>query len=264
MTMGAKVRVSFASRPGDEAIENEDFVAVEEGTVVVLDGVTPMNRTDTGCQHGVAWFARTVGTRLLTAAEGSERPLTDCLAAAIGDTRDEHAGTCVIDHPDSPAATVAAVRIRDGVLDFLVLADSTVVLDGDELDVVTDHRAGDVSRWLRRRGERPTGPAVRSYRNRPRGYWVAAHQPDAAYEAIAGSAPVDGLRRVVLATDGATRLVDTFKLVEWEEALDDLTKCGLEAFLDRTRDVERADAARGRRHGAKVHDDATIVLLSDL
>lgn len=264
MTMGAKVWVSFASRPGDEAIENEDFVAVHEGTAVVLDGVTPMDRTDTGCQHGVAWFARTVGTHLLQTADGSDRPLADCLADAIGSTRDAHGDTCNLDHPDSPAATVAAVRIRDGVLDFLVLADSAVVLDGAELQVVTDHRSGDVSRWLRRRGERPTAPAVRSYRNRPRGYWVAAHQPGAAYEAIVGSAPVDGLRRVLLATDGATRLVDTFKLLKWEEALDDLTSCGLEAFLDRTRDVERDDAARGRRHGAKVHDDATIVLLSDL
>jgi hypothetical protein len=159
---------------------------------------------------------------------------------------------------------VASVRVRDGVLDFLVLADSTVVLDGDELQMVSDHRAGDVSRWLRRRGERPTGPAVRAYRNRPRGYFVAAERPESAYEAVTGSVPSDGLRRVVLATDGATRLVDTFKLLDWPTALDELTKCGLEAFLDRTRDVERDDAARGRRHGAKVHDDATIVLLSDL
>jgi len=280
------VEVSYATEPGDPAVPNEDFVAATPAVAVVLDGVTPMDRSDTGCVHGVAWYARTLGAHLFRLAggegpDGREVPLADCLAGAIGLTRDTHAGSCDLAHPDSPAATVGAVRLHGGRLDYLVLSDAAVLLDtgtdaGSDVRALTDHRAGEVGRRLRAEGLRPTAPVVRSHRNRPGGYWVAAERPEAAYEALVGTLPVAEVRRVAVATDGATRLVDTFHLVDWRGALDALEQDGPPAWIARTREVERAEAARAEAaadraepgaapppppRGGKVHDDATVALL---
>lgn len=255
-----------ASEPGDPKVENEDFVATAAGVAVVLDGVTPLDRTDTGCQHGVAWYARTVGTYLLELARAKRDSLADCLATAILRTRDHHTSTCDLDHFDSPAATVAAVRVRGSGLEYLVLADAAVVLDlGDDVRWVTDHRAAEVGRRLRASGARPSGRAVRAHRNRAGGYWVAAEHPEAAYHAISGSVSMADLRRAVVASDGATRLVDVFGVVDWRGALDVIEHEGPDAYLARTRAVEKADGARPhdrRVHRGKVHDDATLVFLT--
>ena len=261
------VEVTYATEPGDPGVPNEDFVAASPSVAVVLDGVTPVDRADTGCRHGVAWYATRVGTEVFRLVAGdvddgearSPRPLTDCLADAIALTRDAHADTCDLDHFDSPAATVAVVRLHAGRLEYLVLSDAAVVLDlASGQHAHTDHRAGEVGRRLRAEsGARPSARAVRSHRNRPGGYWVAAERPEAAYEALTGSVPAAELRRAMVATDGATRLVDTFGTLDWTGALDALEEAGVDAWIARTRAAERAaPALRG-----KVHDDATVVLL---
>ena len=260
------MRVTFATEPGSSTIDNEDFVSATPDLAVVLDGVTPMNRDDTGCRHGVAWYAQTLGADLVRLAGQDAVSLADCLAEAIVRTRDAHAGTCDLAHPDSPAATVAAARVRGDRLDYLVLADSAVVLDtGGEVQVVTDHRAGQVGRRLSANGARPTAAQVRSHRNRPDGYWVAAERPDSAYEAVVGTVETTGLRRLMVASDGATRLVDTFGTVDWRGALDALQDSGPRAWIEATRAAERADAeadASTRRGRGKVHDDASVVFFA--
>ena len=57
----------LATDPGTPGWPNEDFTAVAPGAAVLLDGATTVPRTaDTGCVHGVAWYARTLGTALLS------------------------------------------------------------------------------------------------------------------------------------------------------------------------------------------------------
>jgi hypothetical protein len=261
------MQVTFSTVAGDPAIPNEDFVVASPEVVVVVDGVTPLDRSDTGCRHGVAWYARTLGTRLFARAHGGTEPLTDCLSAAIAQTREAHGDGCDPAHPDSPAATVAAVRVRDGTLEHLVLSDAAVVVDtGEHVRLVTDNRAGQVSRRLRTEGVRPTGPVVRARRNRPGGYWVAAERSEAAYEALTGDTPLSGVRTVVVATDGATRLVDTLGWGDWRSGIAALREdgAGPVAWIARTRAAEREEAARPpdeRRFSGKVHDDATLALL---
>lgn len=259
------MQVTFATAPGDPAIPNEDFVVASPEVVVVVDGVTPLDRSDTGCRHGVAWYARALGSRLFLQASDGSDPLADCLAAAIAETRNAHGGGCDPAHPDSPAGTVAVVRLRDGTLEHLVLSDAAVVLDtGDEPRLITDNRAGQVGRRLRAEGIRPTGPVVRARRNQPGGYWVAAERPEAAYEALTGTTSLPRVRTAVVATDGATRLVDTLGWGDWTSAVQVLREDGPDAWIARTRDAERADAdeAAGRRRPTtKVHDDATLALL---
>ena len=68
------MRVTLATDPGTPGWPNEDFAAVASGAAVLLDGATTFPRgADTGCVHGVAWYARTLGTTLLAAITAEPR-----------------------------------------------------------------------------------------------------------------------------------------------------------------------------------------------
>ncbi|MEW2355273.1 hypothetical protein [Spirillospora sp. NPDC029432] len=225
---------------------NEDFVVVGPHWAVVLDGATPRPGIDCGCAHGPGWLVRRLGGELAVRLSG-DGTLADALASAIKAVRDLHP-ECDLDNPDSPSATAAMVRWGERV-EWLVLADSPVLLDsGDGVRVVRDDRVDRLPSY--------TAAAVREARNSADGFWVASTRPEAAYEALAGEA--SGVRRVALLSDGASRLVERFGLMEWSGLLELLDGEGPEELIRRTRAAEAAggDFPRGKRY-----DDATAVLV---
>ncbi|MCP9954464.1 hypothetical protein LUX33_42780 [Actinomadura madurae] len=183
--------MEWATDQGSPERLNEDFVAAAAGAVVVLDGCGLPLGTDLGCVHGTAWYARSLGTRLLARMldgagppagspvgppEGAHRPgtrpLVARLAGAIADVAAAHRLSCDLRVPTTPAATVLALRLRGELVDYLVLADSTVLLEGGdgvrEITGGTSYAAADPA-VARRRGHRhrpggraaPRGPADR-------------------------------------------------------------------------------------------------------
>jgi hypothetical protein len=169
-----------------------------------------------------------------------------------------HAGTCDLANPDSPSATVAIVRARHdrlAWLDWLVLADSPVLIDRNgHIEVTLDDRTARLPSY--------TTEAVRALRNSQGGFWVAAARPEAAYQALTGSAALQDVRRAALLTDGASRLVERFGTLDWPGLLDLLDAEGPVELIRRTRTAESAEspADRVNRRG-KLHDDATAVLI---
>ena len=106
--------------------DNEDWFFVSPRLVVVVDGATA--RTDTGCVHGVAWYAARLGAALADGAADAAVPLDEVLAAGIRRVAARHP-RCDLTHPGTPSAAVGVVRLRDGWADYLVLGDVSIVLD---------------------------------------------------------------------------------------------------------------------------------------
>jgi hypothetical protein len=228
------MRVSFVTEPGSPSRANEDFIAATPSVVVLLDGAGVPEGLDTGCSHGVSWFTIELGTRLLAQlATRTSESLADGLARPIAEVRALHQGNCNLEHPGTPAAAVALLRDRGDQVEYLVLADCTVLLETwTGIQAVTDDRIAHVATAERaerdaeaggstehRLGESRLVTAQRSYRNRKGGYWVASSDPSAAYKAIAGSVPRQQLSRAVVLSDGAARLVDRFALATWDKVL---------------------------------------------
>jgi hypothetical protein len=244
------MRVTWATDEGSPERGNQDFVASAPGAVVVLDGCGLPLGSDLGCVHGTAWYARSLGMRLLSRLvdgfggvppssapvgppEGTyrpdERPLVGRLAGAIADVAESHRATCDLSLPTTPAATVLALRVRGDLVDYLVLADSTLLLEGpDGLQEITG------------------GP------------YYAAADPRGARYAITGTVPVGGLRDAYLLTDGATRLADLFGLADWQGLARTVREQGPAELIARTREVERTDPRATRWPRGKPHDDATV------
>jgi Protein phosphatase 2C len=271
------VLVVFASIPAKPNQQNEDFVAATPDAVVLLDGAGTPIGSESGCVHGVAWFVRRLGIALLssmTRDDGSD--LIECLASSIGEVHSSHADTCDLEHPGSPSATVVALKVRDQVIDYLVLADSVLVLDlSTELRVVTDDHEAQIGRQFRARmdawpngtpehekAQREYVESLRAHRNRPGGFWVASTEPEAATQALTGSVPRTQVRAAAVLSDGASRLVDRFGLATWDDALKTLDMQGPRELLRQVREVEKSDPRGSRWPRGKVHDDATAAYCS--
>jgi hypothetical protein len=216
---------------------------------MVLDGATPAPGVPTGCRHDVPWLVRRLAAGLAARlARRDPAPLADLLAAAIAEARDAHAGTCDLDNPDTPSSTVAAVRVRDRSLDYLVLCDSPLLLrhrDGTVRLVQDDQLA-----------RLPRGVPLRELRNKPGGFWVASTDPAAAHHAVTGSVELASLTDAALLTDGVTRLAEWYGH-PWSDIFSHLDADGPAGLIDLVRAAEGAHP----RPRAKQHDDATAVHL---
>jgi hypothetical protein len=273
------VRVTFATEaaPGRP---NEDFVAATPDAVVLLDGAGTPAGSEAGCSHGVAWYSRTLGSTLLASMARSADTLADLLEEGIKVVASLHDGTCDLSHPGSPSATVIMLRRTADAVEWLVLADSVLILDaGGEPMVICDDREAGVGALHRAELDSlPSGTpghaaahrryveTLRSYRNRDGGFWVAATDPHAADQALTGSLPAETVRAAALLSDGASRPVDRFALATWRQTLDLLAEHGPSALLKQVRDAERADPEGLRWPRGKAYDDATAAycLLGDV
>ncbi|WP_047870897.1 protein phosphatase 2C domain-containing protein [Nocardiopsis sp. RV163] len=243
-----------ATEPGAPGRPNEDFAAATATSAVLLDGASAPRDLETGCSHGVAWYTRRLGALLLAGADAGV-PLREALADAIATASALHAHTCDLANQESPSATVVVVRVGSDALEYLVLSDSVLLVEGaDGVRVLTDTRLDDLRADLARRGS--PRDAIRAYRNVPGGFWTAGAHPRAAEEALTGTLP---LGRFTAMTDGASRVVDLFGDLDWGQAFSLVSDKGPRALLDRVRELESADPDRLRHPRGKGSDDATVL-----
>lgn len=262
---------SNAARPGSI---NEDYVGVSNDSALLLDGAGSAG-TESGCVHSVTWYVRSLGVALLSAITlRTDDSLTDLLAGAIQLVSASHADTCDLSNPGTPASTVVMLRHREGVLDYLVLADSVLVLqrqDGTH-GVVVDNREAEIGRKFRQHMDSLAGGtpehdmALRDYvatmqrlRNDDDGYWIASSEPAAASHALTGTVPLGTISSAALLSDGASRLVDRFHLTNWSDALDLLRQQGPQELIRRVRKAEWSDPEGRHWPRGKVHDDASVI-----
>lgn len=261
------MRVTSTSSAARTDRANEDFTGALPMAAVLIDGAGIPGAASV-CRHGVAWYANRLGGNLLGLLSlARDRSLPELLAEAIERVTDDHRDTCDVASSISPSATVAALRLSGGFVEYLVLGDSFLVLDRTDNAplVVSDPREVIISRPY---ASALTAAAegsdeyhrilrdLRANRNRPGGFWVAKDEPGAADEAITGSCPLSGLAGAALLSNGAGRVVDRFGLVDWPGAMALLASSGPAEVIRRVREAEV-------RH-AVAADDATIAHCTDL
>jgi len=227
--------LTMATSPGHPGRDNEDFVGAVVDAVVLVDGAG-ISGIEEVCRHGIAWYAHRLGAtilaRLSLAQGGANAALTAIVSAAIDEVTDAHRGTCDVADPSSPSTTVAVVRVAAGRAEHLLLGDSVLVFDAVDapVQVVEDRREPGIARPYREQLAvlAPGGvdadqvrnqaiTAFRAQRNQPGGFWVAKDSGNVVEHAATGSRPLDSLRTVTLLSNGASRAVDRFALLRWQQ-----------------------------------------------
>ncbi|MFU8874394.1 hypothetical protein [Micromonospora sp. SL4-19] len=264
------MQVSMTTSAGKAGQPNEDFAGAVPGAAVLLDGAG-IPGTESICSHGVAWYTHRLGGAMLGRLSRHDgRDLAAILASTIEEIAADHRGTCDVRNPSSPQATVLMVRAHGGRLDYLLLADSFLVLDqvrgGPQ--VITDEREVTARRICSAPLDGvPRGTpeydhirdscveAMRARRNQPGGYWIAKDDPHAAEEAVTGSRSLHDLDSVALLSNGASRIVSPYGLTGWPGVLELLRADGPAEIIRRVRQVEARICAGPE---ARVPDDATV------
>lgn len=265
------------TEPGSLADQNEDWFGLVDGpdggiSILVLDGGTA--RTETGCIHGVAWYARQLGAALQTRMSADPLvPLVPTLSASISAVADLHVDSCDLNHPGTPGAAVGIVRPTGANRwEYAVLGDVAVVLDTPgSPTVVADTRISASAESERREADRwPIGTPEKDsamvamkhieLSERNRSYWIAAADPAAAQHALTGE--VADVDRLAVLTDGAARAC-TFGLLSWRELLQVLDQDGPRKLVQTVRQAEDSDPAGRQWARNKKSDDATVVYVRD-
>ncbi len=261
-----------SSLAGSTSKANEDWVGSGNGIYAVLDGAT--SRTETGCVHGVAWFAERLGDAILEFAGDDSISLSDALAQAILAVAGQHQ-ECDLKHPGSPSAAVAVVRIREGI-EYLVLGDITLVVnEGRAVKAISDQRVSATARAARDEADRfPIGAPEKqaallrmkagelAAKNHEGGYWIATSEPSGVPYALTGVLPLAGVRELAMFTDGAARIVDLFKAEAWPDVLRELQdEGGAASLIHQVRALEDSDPLGERWPRNKKSDDASILYL---
>jgi hypothetical protein len=283
----ALAQVAFASVPRPGKTRNEDLVAAVDGVAMLLDGASVPAGMPACCDRDAAWYVRRLAAALITALSGDGTPdLKDVLADAISTTDRVHAAGCTGQDRNAmgPNATVALVRRHGDRLDWLVLGDSTLLLDtGQSVAEYCDRGVKTIEPELRQRifnqlrnGNGYDDPAHRQtlativeserrLRNTPGGYWIAGADPAAAAHSLTGSYRIGAepgeVRRFALLSDGAERAVTMFGLYpSWQALLDALAADGPAACIAAVRAAEAADPDGRRYPRSKLSDDASALL----
>lgn len=78
---------------------------------------------------------------------------------------------------------------------------------------------------------------------------------------ITGHRNVDEIRELLLASDGATRPVDRFKVHDWRDLVATVNREGPAGWLTVVRGLEKSDPNNERWPRAKTHDDASLAMI---
>ena len=245
--------VSTAELAGGDG-QSEDRVFAASNSVVVLDGVSTLEAG--GDPSG--WYPDALGHRLADLLAANPRDdLREMLAEAIADVATKHG----LQPQSAPASTVAIVRWGGGFLEGLVLADSPIMVFGNDggIDILRDGRHETVVAELRRdaarldglRGRdgdelkaliRATRPAKLARMNQPGGYWIAETTPEAGCHAIVRRWPIETVSAVLAVTDGVSAVIDDYRVLpSWSAALNLARREGLDGLLQTIHQAEARD-----------------------
>lgn len=283
------VRIDVVSVPGDPDRTNEDYAGAAltlggvHGVAVVLDGVTPPADGITGCVHGVPWFTDRLANGIVRIAGTSpDTSLANCLDEAVALTALAHLPECDLSHVHTPQTTVVIVRWDSEQVEYLVLSDSVLLLEGADgaVRAILETRLDDVQRKPevralherfsalpagspeRAAAFREFGQTVERLRNKRGGFFTAAADPNIGRYAVTGTEQRDAVRSAVALTDGASRWKEMFRLGDWGDLVDVLKKAGPRAVVEQVRAAEGADLDRRMFPRFKTHDDASILCLT--
>jgi hypothetical protein len=263
---------------------NDDRAGSAGACVWVIDGATDCapERYLPG-ESDAAWLAAKFHSQLLARAKEAEGTLPDLLAEITASVHEdfhrEHIRK-LADRGHQPSAAALIGRLRDGVLEAAGLGDCQLFAAQPgccaSLYGVDRSRLGDraaikrIQKAMKEHGldwhsahakVKPGGRIARRMMNKPGGYGVLSIDM-APLDLIHREAiPLESGARLLLATDGFTRLYEVFGLYSEETLLEAAFEKGLAALIAELRALEAKDESCERAARVKARDDASAILV---
>lgn len=263
---------------------NEDAFGYDVDCAWVLDGATGLNgkRLVAGEDSSDAqWYCRAFSQYLKENLANSQKSLTQIFSQGVKTVWAEfekRAGGKV-GREDVPCAAGTAIRIRDGYLEYVCVADCCLLVrfqDGtvqehlDDTICVKDKESMAMAAEIARQKGTTVSqckadilPRLRSVRmtmNTPEGYIALADDPESILQTKCGKIPLNQIRDVCMVSDGFSEYYNMFRLADTlEEFMDAVEKTPPKELFDRLLAAQREDEALVKYPRFKMSDDSTLL-----
>lgn len=266
---------------------NEDSFGYDVDCAWVLDGATGLNGKRLVAEEGSSdaqWYCRTFCQYLKETLPQSDKPLTEIFSQGVKIVwaEFERRAGHTVQREDVPCAAGTAVRIKEGFLEYICVADCCLLVryqDGtvkeflDDTICVLDRQSMAMAAEIaRKKGLRvsqcrqdimPRLRRVRMTMNTPEGYIALADNPNTVLKTVSGKIPLEQIKDVCMVSDGFSEYYNMFSLADsLENFMDQVEKTPPEVLFDRLLAAQRADETLQKYPRFKMSDDATILYFS--
>jgi hypothetical protein len=286
--MGIPIQSTHLAMTDPGSGVNEDIGGATGQAAWVLDGATGVGEGGfTPRATDAQWYVQQFDRYLRTHIDDHDRTLSTIVRQAIQTVADEFS-TLVEDREIAPTAKPSAAgaisRWTDDTLETFIIADCSIILVDAEgmVTEITDQRP--FFNRIKRESEHAMyrlvtdrGMTFDEAREslRPKlvddlrklrtsdEQWALCLTPTAAEDGHSERFDFDSLHRIMICSDGFSRLIDTFdSFGSWEEAASWITEHGIEQAFKRLRTIEQNDPNCSTYPRTKTHDDATMVAIN--
>jgi hypothetical protein len=274
------------SWPGHPAKPNEDVCGVSGDWAWVIDtSIFPGTKPVMHAKSDATWLARFADERLSNLAPQAQDGAA-LLRHVMEEARTAYRAVAPAERHDDfvtwPLGAMTLVRRRGDLLDAWTFGDTTAYVRRPDGTVVTlgdapglrDAESSMAAELMRQAGSRPTAIldepiflswlAERRERQRKSGIPAAllSFNPDAVDRLRHETAPCQDGTVILLASDGFSALVDLYRAMDAEAALEAALASGLEPLVKLAREIETERDPAGQLYPRfKASDDATAILL---
>lgn len=263
---------------------NEDSYGQTDGCVWVIDGATGLGGKWLPEEASDAqWYASAFSRYLSHALADRTRSLPRIFSDGVKQIWKEFAARTSVppscSAADLPCAVGAALRRKDGVLEYIAVGDCRILLrmrDGQTLELYDRRHEALDDESLRQMLQisqtqglplsqcksriLPRLRQVRASINRPEGYISLCSDPESVLHAICGTVPEDMVTDGCLMSDGFAQYYALFHLAADASAFLDLAaKHSPEQLYHQLLRAQQGDPTLDRFPRFKLSDDATLV-----
>jgi hypothetical protein len=271
------------SEAGSAIRANEDAWGAAFNSAWVIDGATGVEK-DWIClgKSDAAWFADRMSAHLKPASQRAGN-VVEAMDLALAGVREAltSSGACWPAASRGPTASIAMVSGRGEKFELGILGDCKVIELRRDLQVVShgSSRISQLDRDLIKKVYQIRGSTdlsepqkaikiaeleaeLRGLANQKDGYWILDLMGAALSFTEVVEIPASEVAALILVSDGAYRLVDTFLEYDDKSFVMDVLGRGPAWITERLRTAERNDPHCERFWRIKPQDDATLVVLT--
>ena len=266
---------------------NEDAFGYDSSCAWVLDGATGLNGKRLVAEEGssdASWYSSAFSAFLKENLSNSQESLAALFRRGVKTVWEEfenRAGGKVA-REDVPCAAGVAIRIRDGFLEYITVADCCLLVryqDGrveeyldDTICKMDKNSMAMAAEIARKEGIAvsqckdkimPELRRVRMTMNTPEGYLALADNAEVILGAKTGKIPLADIRDCCMVSDGFSEYYNMFCLAEsLKDFMEQVEKATPEELFDRLLTAQREDEALEKYPRFKMSDDSTILYFS--
>lgn len=260
---------------------NEDILGHGSNSAWIIDGASALdvsNKIDKN-RNDVFWFVNR-WNEYLSENLDSDRDIREILKNGIDTISNEvRTKTGNEIHFDLPSAAIAIIRKRGAFLEYYMLGDCTLIIEGDKKiselkDDAISSLDSRVVELIRREGSFNSDffngyskdvldmlKEHRNKKNRRGGYWILEFDKVAIENGIYGKIEITNESNVLMATDGFSVYKELYTRQSNKNFIEEIKINGLGEIYNRIRKFEFSDEKGLKYPRLRKHDDSSAMLL---